>query len=239
MLPEFMRVEIWSDVVCPWCYVGKRNFEAALAQFEHRDHVEVTWRAFELDQSAPAEREGDYATHLAHKYGMSVTQAQKMIETMTATGAAAGVVLDFDRARPGNTFDAHRLIHLAGKRGVQDAVKERLLRATFTEGEPVGDRDVLLRFAVEAGLPADEAAAVLESDTYAAEVRAEESLALDLGISAVPFFVIDRTFGVPGAQSPEVILRTLRRAWEKAAAPLELAGETTGVPGCEGDTCAL
>jgi predicted DsbA family dithiol-disulfide isomerase len=210
-----MRVEIWSDVVCPWCYVGKRNFEAALAEFEHRDQVEVIWRAFELDPSAPAEREGDYATHLARKYGMSVPQARTMIETMAATGARAGVVLDFDRARPGNTFDAHRLIHLAGERGVQAAVKERFLRATFTDGEPIGDRDVLLRLAVEAGLSKDEAAAVLESDAYATEVRADESLALDLGISAAPFFVLDRIFGVPGAQPPDVILKALQRAWEK------------------------
>lgn len=206
-----MRVEIWSDVVCPWCYVGKRNFEAALAQFEQRDQVEVIWRAFELDPSAPLEREGDYATHLAHKYGLSVAQAQKMIETMTATGAEAGVVLDFDRARPGNSFDAHRLIHLAGERGVQDAVKERFLRATFTDGEPIADRDVLLRLAVEAGLSKDEAVAVLESDAYANNVRAEENQALDLGISAVPFFVIDRTFGLPGAQPPDIILRALQR----------------------------
>ena len=212
-----MRIEIWSDVVCPWCYVGKRNFESALARFEHRDQVEVTWRAFELDPSAPAEREGGYATHLARKYGMSAAAARTMIETMTATGAKAGVVLDFDRARPGNSFDAHRLIHLAGERGVQDAVKERLLRATFTDGEPVGKRDVLLRLAVEAGLPEDDAAAVLDSDAYATEVRAEESVALDLGITAVPYFVIDRTFGIPGAQAPDVILGTLQRAWEKTA----------------------
>jgi predicted DsbA family dithiol-disulfide isomerase len=212
-----VRVEIWSDVVCPWCYIGKRNFEAALAQFDHRDKVEVTWRAFELDPSAPSEREGAYATHLARKYGMSLEQAQQMIETMTATGAAAGVVLDFSQARPGNTFDAHRLIHLAGERGVQEAVKERFLRATFGEGEPIGDRGVLLRLAAEGGLPPEEAAAVLDSDTYADEVRAEEDLASELGISAVPYFVIDRTFGVPGAQPPEVILRALQRAWEKSS----------------------
>jgi predicted DsbA family dithiol-disulfide isomerase len=235
-----MRVEIWSDVVCPWCYVGKRNFEAALAQFEHRDQVEVTWRAFELDPSAPNEREGDYATHLARKYGMSVAQAQNMIETMTVTGAKAGAVLDFNRARPGNTFDAHRLIHLAGERGLQDAVKERFLRATFAEGEPIGDREALLRLAVEAGLPQEEAAAVLESGTYAAEVRDEENLALDLGITAVPYFVIDRTFGVPGAQPPDVILGALRRAWEKASGgPVKLSEGPAAAPGCEGDACAV
>jgi predicted DsbA family dithiol-disulfide isomerase len=234
-----MRVEIWSDVVCPWCYVGKRNFEAALSRFEHRDDVEVIWRAFELDPSAPAEREGDYAAHLARKYGMSVEQARKMIETMTATGAKAGVALDFDRARPGNSFDAHRLIHLAGRQGVQDAVKERFLRATFTDGEPIGDRDALLRLAVEAGLPQADALSVLENDAFAAEVRAEESLALELGISAVPFFVIDRTFGIPGAQPPDVILGALERAWEKTAHPLESAGTAAAAPGCDGDACAI
>lgn len=234
-----MRVEIWSDVVCPWCYVGKRNFEAALSRFEHRDEVEVIWRAFELDPSAPAEREGDYAAHLARKYGMSVDQAGKMIETMTGTGARAGVTLDFERARPGNTFDAHRLIHLAGERGVQDAVKERFLRATFTDGEPIGDREALLRLAVEAGLPEDEAATVLESGTYAAEVRAEEAEALELGISAVPFFVIDRTFGIPGAQPPNVILGALERAWSKTARPVELSDDATDAPGCEGDACTV
>jgi predicted DsbA family dithiol-disulfide isomerase len=233
-----MRVEIWSDVVCPWCYVGKRNFEAALASFEHRDDVEVTWRSFELDPSAPVVREGDYATHLARKYGMSVTQAEQMIETMTATGARAGAVLDFGRARPGNTFDAHRLLHLALERGVQDATKERLFRATFAEGEPVGDREALLRLAIDAGLPADEAAAVLDGDAYAAEVRADEELAMDFGISAVPFFVIDRKFGVPGAQSPEVLLQALQRAWEKAPAPLQPVVDTSQAPGCEGDACS-
>jgi predicted DsbA family dithiol-disulfide isomerase len=235
-----MNVEIWSDVVCPWCYVGKRNFEAALAQFEHRDEVRVTWRAFELDPSAPAVREGDYATHLARKYGMGIPQAQKMIESMTASGAAAGAVLDFDRARPGNTFDAHRLLHLAGERGVQDALKERLLRATFAEGEPIGDRDTLLRLGQEAGLAADEVQAVLDSDAYSSEVRAEENLALDLGISAVPFFVIDRTFGLPGAQPPDVILSALRRAWDKAAvATAAPASDPAEAPGCDGDACVL
>jgi predicted DsbA family dithiol-disulfide isomerase len=234
-----MRVEIWSDVVCPWCYVGKRNFEAALARFEHRDDVEVTWRAFELDPSAPPVREGDYASHLARKYGMGVEQARKMIETMTATGAAAGAVLDFERARPGNTFDAHRLLHFAAERGLQGALKVRLLRATFAEGEPIGDRDTLVRLAVEAGLPGEESAHVLDTDAYAAAVRSEESLALNLGISAVPFFVIDRTFGVPGAQPPDVLLAALQRAWDKAASPLVPATDSAAGPGCDSDSCNL
>jgi predicted DsbA family dithiol-disulfide isomerase len=212
-----VNVEIWSDVVCPWCYVGKRNFEAALADFEHRDDVVVTFRSFELDPSAPPERESPYAAHLARKYGMSEEQARNMIESMTKTGAKAGVVLDFEKARPGNTFDAHRLLHLAAEKGLQEALKERLLRANFSEGEPIGDRVALVRLAGEVGIPADEAAAVLDSDAYAADVRADEELAMDLGISAVPFFVIDRKFGIPGAQAPDVISQALQRAWEKTS----------------------
>jgi predicted DsbA family dithiol-disulfide isomerase len=212
-----MNVEIWSDVVCPWCYVGKRNFEAALAEFEHRDDVTLTFRSFELDPSAPPEREGPYAAHLARKYGMSEDQARNMIESMTKTGARAGVVLDFDKARPGNTFDAHRLLHLAAEKGLQEPLKERLLRANFSEGEPVGDRQTLVRLAGEVGIPEEEAAAVLDGDAYAAAVRADEELAMDLGISAVPFFVIDRKFGIPGAQAPDVISQALKRAWEKTS----------------------
>lgn len=214
-----MKIEIWSDVVCPWCYVGKRNFEAALANFEHRDHIEVTYRSFELDPSAPTLREGDYVTHLARKYGMTSGQAQNMIDGMTKTGATAGVVLDFQRARPGNTFDAHRLLHLAKEKSLQETLKERLLRATFTDGESIGDRDTLVRLAGEAGIPPEDAAAALAGDAYAADVRADEALASDLGISAVPFFVIDRKFGIPGAQAPDVIRQVLQRAWEKSGAP--------------------
>jgi predicted DsbA family dithiol-disulfide isomerase len=124
-----MRVEIWSDVVCPWCYIGKRRFEEALASFPQRDQVEVVWRAFELDPSAPGERVGDYAEMLAAKYGVPVEQGQQMIDNMTSAAAQDGLDFRFDRARVGNTFDAHRLLHLAAERGVQDAVKERLLAA--------------------------------------------------------------------------------------------------------------
>jgi len=186
-----MKVEIWSDVVCPWCYVGKRRFESALGRFEHRDQVEVVWRAFELDPSAPPEREGAYAERLATKYRVDATEARAMIDRMVSTGAADGLELRFDRARPGNTFDAHRLLHLALDRGVQGALKERLLAATFTEGAPIGDADTLAGVAGLAGLDPDEARAVLDGDAYAAEVRADERRAATLGISAVPFFVVD------------------------------------------------
>src|SRR3954454_8110263 len=230
-----MRIDIWSDVVCPWCYIGKRRLEAALASFPGREQVEVHWHAFELDPDAPVTREGSYEQRLAEKYGRSLEQAGEMTASMTATAAADGLDFRFDLARPGNTFDAHRLLHLAGLRGVQDAVKERLFRATFTEGEPVSDHDTLVRLVSEAGLDADEARAVLASDTYAADVRADEQQAGQLRISGVPFFVIDGKYGVSGAQPAEVLRQVLDRAWAEGA-PLELVG---GGPGCEGDACAV
>ena len=145
-----MRVEIWSDVACPWCYVGKRRLEQALAGFPHRDEVEVVWRSFELEPGAPAERTEGQAAHLAGKYHLSPERAQEMLDSMTATAAQDGLDFAFDRMRGGNTFDAHRVIHLAAERGLQGEVKERLLRAAFTEGEPVGDFEALVRLAAEA-----------------------------------------------------------------------------------------
>jgi predicted DsbA family dithiol-disulfide isomerase len=233
-----MRVEIWSDVVCPWCYIGKRRFEQALAAFPHRDEVDVIWRAFELDSSAPAERTGGYADNLAAKYGVPVAQAQQMIDTMTAAAAQDGLDFHFDTARPGNTFDAHRLLHLAAERGVQDAVKERLLRATFTEGEPIGDAETLVRLVAEAGLDADEARAVLASDRYAAEVRGDERQAQAYGITGVPFFVVDGRYGVSGAQPAEALGQVLSQAWAERS-PLQMVSAGGPAAGCDGDSCAV
>jgi predicted DsbA family dithiol-disulfide isomerase len=233
-----VKVEIWSDVACPWCYVGKRRFEAALAEFEHRDQVEVEWKSFELDPGAASvatAEESHYAARLARKYGMSDAQAQQMLDQMTATAAVAGLDFRFDRAVAANTFEAHQLVHLAAARGRQDAMKERLLLAYFTEGRPVGDRSVLVELAVDAGLDADEAARALEEQTYAADVRADEQEASALGISGVPFFVFDRKYGVSGAQPAEQLLQVLRRAWEESR-PLTMvpagADEACGPDGC-------
>ena len=239
-----MKVDIWSDIVCPWCYIGKRRFEAALERFAHRDEVEVTWRAFELDPTAPAERDESHEEHLAAKYGMTREQAGVMIRQMTGRAAEEGLDFRFDLARAGNTFDAHRLLHLAAERGLQDTVKERLMRAYFTEGEPVGDRETLIRLAADAGLDAAEARTVLEGDAYAEDVRTEQSTARSLGISGVPFFVIDRTYGVSGAQPAEVLLEVLEKAWAQAH-PLTMVGSHAGGAdhrhggACADGSCAL
>ncbi|MBW3669833.1 MAG: DsbA family oxidoreductase [Actinobacteria bacterium] len=226
-----MKIDIWSDVVCPWCYMGKRNFELALARFEHGDQVEVTFRSFELDPNAPAEREGDYAERLARKYHVSVGQARAMTARIVDAGAQVDIDFRFDRSRAGNTFDAHRLLHLAADRGVQAAVKERLMRATFTDGEPVADRETLVRLAVEAGLDEDDVRTALDAGLYAEAVREDERAAGDFDITGVPFFVIDGAYGIAGAQPPDVLLRVLQRRWADV--------EASAAPGCDGDTCAV
>ena len=223
-----MNVEIWSDVVCPWCYVGKRRFETALAAFEHRDEVNVTWRSFELDPSAPRERGVDLANHLAEKYGMSREQALAAQQRLAGVASADGIEFRFDIARGGSSFDAHRLLHLAAAHGCQDAVKERLLRAYHTEGEPIGDPATLERLAVQAGLPQDEVREVLAGDGYAAEVREDERVAAGFGINGVPFFVVDRALSASGAQPPEIFGELLRRGWSARSPATAVADARAG-----------
>lgn len=218
-----MDVEIWSDIACPWCYIGKRRFEAALDQFEHRDEVKVTWRSFELDPNAPHERTGDRAEHLAKKYGMTVQQAREAEQQLTEVAAEAGLPFRFDIARGGNTFEGHRLVHLAEAHDLQDAMKERLLRAYFTEGELVSDHGTLLRVAVEVGLDEQEVRELLAGDRYADEVREDERTAGELGITAVPTFVVDRKLGASGAQPPDALLDLLRQGWARRSPASALA----------------
>jgi predicted DsbA family dithiol-disulfide isomerase len=207
-----LTVEIWSDVVCPWCYVGKRRFEKALAAFAHRDEVEVTWRSFELDPNAPPERETSSAEHLAGKYGMSVEQAERSNAQMTELAAAEGLEYHLDRTRGGNSFDAHRLIQLAKDQGLQDEMKERLMRAYFTEGESISDGETLVRLALEVGLDPRG----LANGAYGDAVRADEEMARRIGIQGVPFFVLNRRYGVSGAQPAELMLQALDKARDAA-----------------------
>lgn len=209
-----MHVEIWSDVVCPWCYLGKRRFEAALARFSHRDAVTIIWRSFELDPTAPRRVPDTLNDLLARKYAMTVAQAAAASERMTALAATEGLTYRLERAQSGNSFDAHRLLHLAGSRGFQGELKERLMKAYFTDGLPIGDRDTLVQLASEVGIDADEAAKVIAGDAYSVEVRADEERATALGISGVPFFAIAETYGISGAQPSDVFLAALEEAWD-------------------------
>jgi predicted DsbA family dithiol-disulfide isomerase len=215
-----MLVEIWSDIACPWCYVGRARFAAALAQFEHRGEVTVVWRSFELDPDAPAEREGSHAERIARKYGRRLEEVAEMDAQLTAAAAADGLTIDFSRVRSGNTFDGHRLVHLAAAHGKQDEMKERLFRAYFSEGALISDHATLHDLGVEIGLPADEIRELLLTERYAEEVRDDERTAHSAGISAVPCFVIDRKYGASGAQPPETLLEFLQHGWtQREAAP--------------------
>jgi predicted DsbA family dithiol-disulfide isomerase len=203
-------IEVWADIVCSWCYVGKRHLETALQEFAEGS-VDVCWRSFELDPAIAADA-GSADEELARRRSLTLPEARAMHEETERMGAEIGIRFDFARARRGNTFDAHRVLHMAQAEGRQAGMMDRLLAAYFSEGEPIGDRDALARVAGAAGLDAAAVGAVLAGDDYAADVRADEREAAELGISAVPFFVIDRRFGLAGAHPAE----TLRQAIEQA-----------------------
>lgn len=208
-----MKIEIWSDIACPWCYVGKRRFEKALASFAHRDELEIVWRSFELDPSAPPTQPGSQAELLAAKYRVPLERAEAMNANMTEQGRKEGLEFNFDRVRVGNTFDAHRLIHFAASAGKREEMVERLFAAYLSEGATLGDRDVLVRLAADVGLDADAARQTLDGDAFADAVRLDEQRARAFGISGVPFFAIDERYGVSGAQPPEVLAGALQTAW--------------------------
>ena len=210
-----LSIEIFSDIVCPWCYIGKRRFEAALARFEHRDDVEVTWRSFELEPDAPPTPRGAPAERLAQKYGVTVAEAELMNARVSAVAAQEGLQYRFDAAQGGSTFDAHRLIHLAAGQGLQAEAHERLMRAYFCEGEAISDHQTLVRLLAETGVAPEASRAVLAGDRYGTEVREDERLAARMGIRGVPFVVLGRRYGVSGAQPADVFLQALEQAWEE------------------------
>jgi predicted DsbA family dithiol-disulfide isomerase len=213
-----MQIEIWSDVVCPWCYLGKRRFEAALASFDHGADVDVVYRSFELDPSAPRDDTEPMIDVLASKYGMSMQQTADAQRQMTERAAADGLDFHLDGLRRGNTRDAHRLLHLAKAAGRQAELTERLHRAYFTEQRSVFDHDALLEIGVEAGLDRADVSRVLASGEYGDAVDTDEVMAHSLGANGVPFFVIDRRYGISGAQPATTITQVLHDAWAAAKA---------------------
>ncbi|TDC44529.1 DsbA family oxidoreductase [Actinomadura sp. KC345] len=232
-----MRVEIWSDVICPWCYIGKRQFERALEGFEHRDQVEVVYRAFQLDPSFPQGETMDVADVLASKMGMQRERAIEMNRQMEERAAGVGLEYNLEGGRVGNTADVHRLVHLAAEHGVQAEAVEALYRAHFTDRRSVFDHDSLVKIAEEAGLDAATARETLTSGTFTAEVDADQREARELGATGVPFFVIDRRYGISGAQPAETFTQALDRAW----ADTRSERTTVGADGetCADDTCAV
>lgn len=212
-----MQIEVWSDVICPWCYIGKRKLEIALSKFPHWENVQVVWRSFELDTAAARNPSGTLNEMLAAKYDVTLQEAEAMNARVTQAAREVGLEYHLERARPGNTFDAHRLLHFAASRQLGDVASERLMRGYFSESLPVGDIDALARLAPEFGIPEQEARSVLESDAYEIAVRADEARAADFGISGVPCFVIDESIVIAGAQPVEVFADTLLQAWQESS----------------------
>lgn len=229
-----MRIEIWSDVVCPWCYIGKRRLESALDEFPHRDEVEVVYRSFELDPSAPEVGHRSIRDALADKYGMTEEQTRQMMARVSDAAAGEGLRFAYEDATHTKTIDAHRLLHLALEEGLQAEVKEALLAAYFTRGESMGDPEVLGKVAVDVGLDPARVEQVLGSDEYAGAVQADIAQARAYGANGVPFFVVDQKFGVSGAQPVEVFAQLLDRAWSDAHPVLTQVGDVA-----EGDTCGI
>jgi len=215
-----LHVEVFSDIACPWCYIGKRRFAGALAQFEHHEHVRVTFRAYQLSPDAPVGSTETEAQVLSRTKGIPLDQVATMFAQVTSTARSVGLEYDFDTVRPANTFDAHRLVHAAYELAPERAadVVEALFSAHFEQGVAVDDRAELLRIATEVGLDADDVAGVLDSESSAAAVLADRDLAASLGVRSVPFFVFDRRLAVSGAQREEVFLQALTQAWPTAEA---------------------
>jgi predicted DsbA family dithiol-disulfide isomerase len=230
-----MKIEIWSDVACPWCYIGKRRFEAALSGFEHRGSVDVTWRSYQLDPTLPEHYDGTELDYLSTRKGMAPQQVSQMFEHVTEQAKGEGLDYRFDKVVVANSFTAHRLIHLAAAHGKQDAAKERLLSDHFEHGQDIGSTAYLTTLGSDLGIDAGEVAGLFTTDKYADDVRFDFEEARALGISGVPFFVIDRKFGLSGAQPAETFTAALNQAWQDAN-PLVLVnsagGETCGPEGC-------
>ena len=232
-----MRIDIWSDVVCPWCYIGKRRLETALSTFEHADDVEVVWHSFMLDPGAPAEPSESTSVMLARKYGQSPEGARQMQDQVEAVAAEEGLVFRLSETLHLNTLDAHRLIHLAlhdGGPQLQGRVKEALLAAYFTQARNMADQAELRTVAVGAGLDPAAVDRVLASTEHADEVWADIEQAQAFGATGVPFFVVDNRFGVSGAQPAEAFTQVLERAWTESHPVVEVlaGGDACGPDGC-------
>lgn len=231
-----MKVDIWSDIRCPFCYIGKRRFEEALTRFEHKNEVEVTWHSFELDPSMKTQPDKNPMEYLAEIKGQTLQWSEQMHDQLTATAAGAGLTFHFDKCVVANSFDAHRLIQFAKSKGLGDQAKERLLKSYFTEGGNIADHTTLLQLGIEIGLEKEEVDQVLQTDAFAENVRSDEATAQRLGIRGVPFFVVDQQYGVSGAQMPDTFLDALQHAWKEKE---KIDAINTMTPDETGDACGV
>lgn len=219
-----MKVEIWSDIVCPFCYIGKRKFEAALNKFEAKEQVEIVWRSFQLDPDMEVIPGQSVHQYLASRKGVSVDKGKQMNEYMTNAAREVGLEYNFDKAIINNTLDAHRLLHLGKKKGVQNEVKEKLFAAYYTHGKDIADPEVLVEIGESVGLSGAEIRTMLQSDEYIDKVRYDQHVAEEIGATGVPFYVFNNKYAVAGAQPAEVFAEVLNKIWDEEK-PNIIAGE--------------
>jgi predicted DsbA family dithiol-disulfide isomerase len=220
-----MKIEVWSDVVCPFCYIGKTHFNEALAQFAEKENIEFVWKSFQLNPNLKTNLDKTLYEHLSESKGIPIEQAKSMGQHAAQMGKASGLNLNFDKSVVANSFNSHRLIHHAKAKGLQQEMKERLFLAYFSEGKNIDDTEILISLGKEVGLNAEEVKAVLESDKYADAVQADVKESQQLGVTGVPFFVFDRKYAISGAQPSAAFLETLEKSfyeWQMANPKVEL-----------------
>lgn len=223
-----MKVEIWSDIVCPFCYIGKRKFEHALNQFDQKDKVEIVWRSFQLDPDLSPVAGQSIHQYLADRKGVSPQQGKEMNNYMKDKAKEVGLEYNFDQAIVNNTMNGHRLLHLAKKHGVQHLLKEKLFAAYYTDGKDIGDTETLVQIGVSAGLQANEIRAMLQSEEYKQEVQSDQYTAQQIGVQGVPFFVFNHKYAVAGAQDSSVFSEVLTKVWEEEKPVLEISSASAG-----------
>ena len=236
-----MKIDIWSDIACPWCYIGKRRFESALARFPHRDQVEVQWHSFQLDPSLPDHYDGTEVQYLSERKGIDPAQLAGMLEQVTVQASGEGLAYDYDSLVVANSFSAHRLIHLARAEGgapAADAAKEALLSAHFEKGRDIGSAEVLTELGAGLGLDPERVRGMLSTDEFTDAVNDDIARARALGISGVPFFVLDEKYGVSGAQPADLFLSALEQAWQESHPLVPLAPASADGPACGPDGCS-
>lgn len=235
VMNNILKVQIWSDIMCPFCYIGKRRIEGALANFKHNKNVEIEWKSFQLDPSFQASENDDMVEHLANKYGKDTTWAQGMLDDMTQNAKNSGLDFHFEKSILANSHNAHRLLHLAKKHQLGNELKEQLLKAYLTDGKNVNDLETLSNLGQLVGLDKTIVEEVLHSEAYSNEVKQDIATAQKIGVQGVPFFVFDNKYAVSGAQPVEVFLETLEKTWQEGSfdSPITVINST------EGDSCGI
>ncbi len=233
-----MQIDIWSDIACPWCYIGKRRLERALADYPHRDEVGVTWHSYQLDPGLPEHYDGTEVEYLSSRKGMPTEQVQQMFAHVAEQAAGEGLAYDFDSLVVANSARAHELLHLAKERGLGDEAKEALLSGHFEHAADIGDVDTLVRIGTSVGLDEGEIRSALADGRYQAAVASDIDMARQIGVTGVPFVVVDMKYAVSGAQPPEVFREVLDKAWGERTPALQVV-DGGDADACGPDGCAI